>query len=382
MKIRLFIILVIFTLASCKTVTTNRSFQLAVKPQFLDESILGKPLNIETVEQVFSLSKKQKKHFLKHFNKNKNLRPNDRVFEYLQEHLKKFNYYSDTLIASESLAQNSGNCLSLAILTNSLANIANIDIRYEMVKTKPVFQKANDILLQSQHIRAVLFNAKIVEGKNASKYKTSITVDYFPSEGTETLRWVDKEEFFSLFYINKAAESIALNKIILAYWYTKKSLELKPSNVQAISMMGVIHNRLGYPGHAEKWYKYGLNLGKDDFELLHNYYSLLMRSGRENEAKKIAIKLEGHDTNNPFDWIDLGDDAFSNENYTLAIKFYRKAMVMAKYLHEPYARIARSEYMLGNPIGARKAMKKALKNTHKQEFLSIYQAKYELFSKQ
>ena len=145
--------------------------------------------------------------------------------------------------------------------------------------------------------------------------------------------------------------------------------------------MGVIHNRLGYPDYAEKWYLYGLSFGKDEFEILHNYYSLLLRLGRENEANEIAIRLEKYDTNNPFDWIGLGDDAFLAKNYKLAIKLYKKAMNMAKYLHEPYAGIARSQYMLGNPKGARRAIKKALENTHKQDYLTVYQAKYELFSK-
>ncbi|MBL4660073.1 MAG: hypothetical protein JKY19_06935 [Alcanivoracaceae bacterium] len=381
MKIRLFIILIILSLTHCKTATTNKIIQLMAKPPFLDESILGDQPQIKSVEQVFSLNPIQRKDFLKSYQDNKNLHPSRRILGYLQDHLKSFNYYSDTLIASDTLAQNSGNCLSLAILTKSLVDIAGIGIRYEMVKTTPVFQKANDILLSSQHVRAVLYDTQIDKGTIPSKFRKSITIDYFPSEGTQTLRWIDEEEFFSLFYINKAAEALTLDQITLAFWYIKEALHLKPSNVQAISMMGVIHNRLGYPEYAEKWYLYGLSLGKDEFELLHNYYSFLLRSGREKEAKVIAIRLEKYDTDNPFDWIALGDDAFNDKNYILAIKLYKKAMIMANYLHEPYAGIARSEYMLGNPKDARKAMKKALENTHKQDILTVYQAKYELFSR-
>jgi len=372
---------IILSLTSCKTVTNKKSFQLVVKPQFLDESILGEPPKMQTIKEILSLNTTQKNDFLKNYQSNNNLRPSLRVLEYLQQHLKNFNYYSDTLIASEALAQNSGNCLSLAILTKSLVDIAGIGIRYEMVNTMPVFQKTNDILLKSQHIRAVLYDTQIVKGTLPGKFKNSITIDYFPSEGTHTLRWVEEEEFFSYYYINKAADALTLGQTTLAFWYIKEALDIKPSNVHAISMMGVIHNRLGYPEYAEKWYLYGLALGKDEFELLHNYYSLLKRLGREKEAMEIAIRLEKYDSDNPFDWIGLGDDAFNDKNFKLAIKLYKKAVSMANYLHEPYAGIARSEYMLGNPKGARKAMKKALENTHKQDYLSVYQAKYELFSK-
>jgi len=381
MNIRLIVILIILILTSCAPVMTNKTIQAMGKPRLLDESVLGAAPQIQLLDEVFSLSLNQQEDFLKSYHRNKNLQPRHRIFTYLQEHLKSFNYYSDTLIASDSLAQNSGNCLSLAILTKSLVDLAGIGIRYEMVKTTPVFQKTNDILLSSQHVRAVLYDSPIENGTVPDTYKKSITIDYFPSEGTKTLRWIDEKEFFSLFYINKAAEALTLGKTKIAFWYLKEALNLKPSNTQAISMMGIIHNRLGYPDYAEKLYLYGLNFGKNEFELLTNYHSLLRRLGREKKAQEIALRLQQYDADNPFDWVGLGDEAYNNKNYSLAIKFYKKAASMASYLHEPYAGIARSKYMLGNPKGARNAIKKALENTHKQEVLNVYQAKYELFNK-
>ncbi len=351
------------------------------KPPLLDESTLKPRPDIPAIDKVITLADQQKKDFLDSYHSDESL-PSHRVFNYMRDHLKNFNYYSDTLTASEALADSSGNCLSLAILTKSLADLAGIGIRYEMVKTPPFFQKSNDILLSSQHIRAVLYNSTIEPGTIPSKKAKSITIDYYPSEGPNTLRWVEEIEFFSLFYTNKAAEAIAKNNMDTAYWYLKEALNTKASNIQAINMMGIIYSRKGLNDQAEQWYLYGLSFGRDQFDLLKNYYALLKRLERRQDAERIAEQLSQYDTDNPFDWVELGDDAYKEKRYKLAIKYYKKASIMAKYLHEPYAGIARSQYMLGNTKSAYKAMKAALKNTHKGDVLAVYQAKYNILNRQ
>lgn len=381
MKNSVYLLVVLCCLCACQKPTQYRSLQLMSKPPLLDESILKPRPEIPVIEKVISLTDQQKNDFLKSYG-NDDALPSLRVFNYMSNHLTKFNYYSDTLTASEALAESSGNCLSLAILTKSLADLAGIGIRYEMVRTPPVFQKSNEVLLSSQHIRAVLYNSPVEPGTLPSTVTKSITIDYYPSEGTDTLRWVDEKEFFSLFYTNKAAESLAYNNLDDAYWYLKEALKIKASNVQAINMMGIIYGRKGLFDGAEQWYLYGLNFGRDQFDLLKNYYALLKRMDRKQDAERIAQQLSQYDTNNPFDWIALGDDAYQDKHYKKAIKYYKKAAIMAKYLHEPYAGIARSQYMMGNKKSAYKAMKLALKNTHKGDVLAVYQAKYNLLNEE
>ena len=108
----------------------------------------------------------------------------------------------------------------------------------------------------------------------------NITIDYYPTDGTRTLRWVKEDEFYSFYYTNKAAELLAKNRVSDAYWYLKEALSIKESNSQAINMMGVIHARFDFNDMAEQWYQYGLNLGRGEFDLLKNYYRLLKKMNR------------------------------------------------------------------------------------------------------
>lgn len=383
MKIKLVYLIALLILTGCKTTVQHKAhFTQVTRPQVADELSLGSRPEIPRMKHVLDLSQKQKDLFLDYFNNNSKDYPSLRVYKYMQSHLQSASYSNITLPASEVLSQNSGNCLSLAILTKSLADVANIEIRYQMVKVPPVFQKSNDIIVSSQHIRSVLYNRKLEKDEIPGRKIKSFAIDYNPSELTKTLRWVSEDEFFSLYYTNRAAELLTENKINDAYWYLNESLKLKGSNIQSINMMGIVHNRLGYKNLAEEWYVYGLGFNTDQFEILKNYYALLKKMNRGQEAKKIALQLSQYNVENPFEWITLGDNAFDNKNYQLAIKNYKKASDLAKYLHEPYAGIARSQFMLGNTKKAYKAMKAAIKNTNKDEVLSIYQAKYESLSSQ
>lgn len=359
------------------------------KPPLLDSAFANidetKAEAIISINDVFALTQSQEKDFFEKYNSPKysNLTPNRRIGEYLENHLENFNFHSDTLIATNSLAKDLGNCLSLAILTKSLSKLADVEIAYQLVETPPVYQKENGLLLSSQHVRTVLYNSTDAPiGSLTHLFRGKIYIDYFPSAGTRFLRKVDENEFFSMFYRNKAVEAMIANKLNIAFANLKKALAFKQDDGQAINIMAVLHQKVNQFEYAEKLYLYGLKYSKDKFELLNNYHSLLERLNRHDEAKKIAHNLESYVDPNPFKWVALGDKAYHAKDYYAAISYYRKATKMAEYLHEPHAGIARSHYMLGNIQMAQVSMNKALKNSHREQTISLYQRKYELFSKQ
>ena len=103
--------------------------------QHLGSKVFGKPANIIPVEKIFELTDVQKRNFLVLFNSIEyaDEKPNLRIFSYMERYLSDFNFYSDTLIAKESLSQGQGNCMSLAILAKSFANLAGLnDIAYQL----------------------------------------------------------------------------------------------------------------------------------------------------------------------------------------------------------------------------------------------------------
>ncbi|TDR17503.1 Tfp pilus assembly protein PilF [Marinicella litoralis] len=358
--------------------------QYQVKNNFSEQDIFqdglfGPPASILSMDEVFALTEDQKQDFLKHFHSKeyRDLSDSQRIFKYLKNKLEYFNFHSETLIATDAMALNSGNCMSLAILTRALSKLTHVGISYELARTPPVFQREGNLELNSQHIRTVIFNKTTKTTKQFVRPNDKVKIDYFSTAGSRTLRSVKKEEFHSLFYSNRAAEAMIRNESNRAYWLIKEALKIKPDNLIAINMLGVLYHRIGEEVYAENTYRYGLSHGGDQLELLNNYHKFLLQAGRNEEALIIAQTLENYDDPDPFKWIDLADAEFREGNYHNAIKFYEKAQELASYLHQPYAGIAKANFQLGRNNRAIKAMQMAIENSHRFQTTSIYQAKYD-----
>ncbi len=348
------------------------------------DELFSSPAKVETQHQIYSLSVQQKEDFLSKYESvgYQKYRPNERIYKYLRKRLENFNFYSDTSVAKETLAANQGNCLSLAILTKTLADIAKVDIGYQLVETPALYQKESGILLGSQHIRTVLYNPKKELAKGYYVLmRGSVTVDYFPSSGTRTLRKVNQDEFFAMYYRNRAAEAIVEGDVERAYWLTLEALKVNKDDAQAINMMAIIHAKLNHNKKAEEFYRYGLQFGIEKFELLSNYHNFLKKLKREDEALAIVEELQKYDDPNPFKWIQLADNAFEKKEYHSSLRLYKKAASMADYLHQPFAGIAKTHYILGNKSSALRAFKKAIENSHQEKMAALYQAKYDLLKR-
>jgi len=342
------------------------------------------PPSIVSVKEVYALTEEQKEHFLKQFNSQSymSVEPHNRIYKYLETNLSNFNYYADTFTASESLAQNKGNCLSLAILTKSLADLANVDASYQLVETAPVFSRKGNIVLSSQHIRTILY-APIDIAPDPDEilvFRGRIFVDYFPSYNTRVLRTVDELEFKSMYYTNKAAEHLIIGDNKTAYWHLKKALDLKPNHSHAINMMALLYERVGDFNYAERLFKYGIDYSDENLDVLNNYHSLLKQQGRTKEAEKLAIEIGRKNDTNPFKWISLGNSAYNSREYKKAVRYYRRASKIAPYLHESFAGISRSKFQLGAPEQAKKAMNKALENSMDSNLQKLYRAKLDMLT--
>ncbi len=109
----------------------------------------------------------------------------ERVYGYLRSITMYFGYQGDTFTAERALQNESGNCLSLAILTTALANLAGVETAYQLVDSAPVFESHKSIVYRGQHVRTKLFPAKS-ERVRRIKFvpgRSGLLVDYFPTGG-------------------------------------------------------------------------------------------------------------------------------------------------------------------------------------------------------
>jgi len=357
---------------------------LAPDPPIIESLYKIPSKNTVTLSDIYTLSDIQENQFLALYNSSdyRSLLPNKRISRYLQENMEGFSFHADTLTASQSIDRKQGNCLSVAIVTKALADLVNVKVQFELVTTPPIYQKAGDVILISQHVRTLLLAPKFDELPSyIPQWRSYVRIDFNPSSGSYRLRNVEELEFHTMYYTNKSAEALGNNNDALAFWYLRQSLLLNKSEPQTINLLAILHDRAGHKDYAEQIYQYGLKYSGENFELLHNYYQLLEEQNRNDDAQVIAKRLKKYYDPNPYKWIDMGNKEFLANNFSSAIDYYKKANKMADYLHEGFAGIARSQYSLGNLRSAKRAIKKAIENSHDQEIADAYRSEYERFQK-
>ncbi|WP_196140232.1 tetratricopeptide repeat protein [Aliikangiella sp. G2MR2-5] len=357
--------------------------QTYVPPVWLDAAPFGPEPEIIEVQDLFKLSAEQLEDFKQFSQRPEQLNepPNEVIANYLKGHLVNFNYYSDTLRAKDSLIQQQGNCLSLAIITKALANLNKVDIQYQLVETDPIYQKEGNVIVSSQHVRTKLLLPR--QANDANSYiifRGGTIVDYFPQRGSHLLRSVSENEFFGMYYRNKGAEAILKKDYNKAYWLARKTLSLYPTDPHGLNLIALTYYHKGLFEKAEAIYQEGIAKNDDKLDLLSNYYYLLKKLGKNETAKTIHAQIIQYDNQNPFRWISLANNAFNEKNYPLAKSYYRKARDLAPYLHEAYAGIAQSDIQMGNMKSAEKALEKALEKAHRRTKKELYQKKLELLS--
>ena len=350
-----------------------------------DASLFGEKPNIVDASDLFDLRESQKLAFLDFFNNpaQQATPAYERIYDYLLFTTSDFHFHSDTRTAAQVLDSSSGNCLSLAILTTALANLANVEIGYQLVDSTPVFERRGGVISKGIHVRSILYDPtwQPEEENVAALKRPGIRFDYFP-EDTERARLIGNltsAAYTAMYYSNVAGEALANGDIDSAFWYLLESLNQEPKNTIALNTMAIVYRRAGDVKMAEQIYKYGIDYLPENVSFLRNYHFLLKSQGRNAEAESISQSLARLDDRNPFNWVNAGRGALADGEHREAIKYFSQALEIAPYLHEAYALKAIAHLRMGDKKRGERELKHALENAQRQTTRSMYQAKLTMF---
>ena len=336
------------------------------------------PADIISVADIYQLSDVQQNAFqiyLDHPSR-QDMPVHRRVYEYLESATINFRYQGATYTAEEALQRTSGNCLSLAILTTALAQLAGVETGYQLIDSVPVFESQGNVVFRGQHVRTKLYETRHKDKEGLPPIsRGGLLVDYFAREGDRFISNLSEAEYQAMYYNNLASEAISREDYNAAFWLLRKVMELTPQSASAINSMAIVYRRAGHANRAEEIYKHGILHLPDKVSLLRNYRVLLLEQGRHDEAGIINTRLAELDESNPFDWLHAGQEAFESGDFIDAISLYEKAVEIAPYLHEGYAGMAKANYMLGNRTRATRELKKAQELSYQKSVQSLYQAK-------
>lgn len=335
-------------------------------------------VEVPEIPDLFYLDEQQKSAFTEYFNDpvNQSVKPNKRLFNYLDKILDGFHFQGQTYSASQALTLQAGNCLSLAILTTSLAQLVDLEFSYQRVNSAPVYHRYHNVMTLSSHVRTHLFEPLPEnEAGVIVVRRPALIIDYFPQSGNVSGDKVAYDDFVAMYYQNLAGEALIKEDYPLAYSLLYKGWQLAPENPETLNTLGVLFNKMGRHQDAENVYAYTLKQDKGTVNILSNYYLLLVQQERFDEAKILETSLEKINDDNPYRWFDIADRQYAKSNYSIALKYYKRALQEAPYLHEGHFGIAKVYYSLGMEKQAKESLTRALELTYVPQEQRLYQSK-------
>ena len=367
-------------LQACATEQLPPAVQEEALPDFGDSRRFGARPVIPTPEQLHRLTPEQEEAFLRYFHhpSRANVSQHQRLYQYLENMVDQFQYQAETLSASEVMSLQAGNCLSLAILTTALAQLVDLDIGYQLMDDQPVFEYQGSVVIKGVHISSIVYNpdyAKVTSAASRLGMSPGMRIDYFPELRGRFLANLDRNGYLALYYDNIASSAITAGDFDTAYWYLREALHYAPGHDASLNMLAIVNRNKGDAATAERIYRYGIARAEDKLSLLKNYQALLEWQGRAAEAEEIGRQLDTMEDPSPLHWLQLARNSQGSGDWQSAIRYYRRVLELAPYMHEVHLGLAQSYYSAGEFRNAEDALSEAISLASRASTRNLYKAK-------
>ena len=293
-----------------------------------------------------------------------------------------FTYSQHTRTAQETIDEAGGNCLSLTLLTTALANLAGVEVSYDLLNSDPTFALDNDVLVTSDHMRAVLLSDWDTDGEAIFSLRGRITIDFFDTQGMAFLENVSPQYQLSLYYSNRAVETMLEGNDALAFALAEKSLQIDPTNDSALNTLAIMHRRHGDVATAESLYRFGLiDSDRDSGVFYRNYLALLETQERFDDLAQLKTAYSNILKKHPLEWIRAGKKAYREGQFELAMRLYDRALEMVPDLHGVHLLSAKAAVALGKTDVGKEQLRLAMAASNTDGQSRLYQRKLAKFKK-
>lgn len=337
-------------LAACQ----QNSFQ-AVSPEtlFKDDLFQAVTTKIETPEQIFALPESTTAELQSLIRPVSSVQvKTDLLLNYLfSKKGSSLLYQNDvTLTAAQTLAARQANCLSLTILSYSLAQEIGLYAEFRDIKIPEYWTQNNGHSLLNGHV-----NLKIVGGKNVGmdghqtfdRFNYIIDFDMDNNKSHFPSRQLKKSQVISMFYNNKAAEAMVYGHTDLAYVYLKAAVAADPQAAENWNNLAVLYRQKQHYELAEKAYVLAGQLAPQQLNPKANLALLYEAMGQTEKAAQLSNYVILKRSQNPYYHIMLGNESLRAGQADSAIRHYKKGLALDKKSSEAMFGLAKAHLSLG-----------------------------------
>lgn len=347
--------------------------------QLFKDSAFARPEGLLTPAQIFELTPAMREYVAKVRQNLGGRNAHEALFEalYRRDQLR-IEYDSEiTRTAAQAFEARMGNCLSLVIMTASLARELGLSVQFQRVTGEETWSRAGSLYLNNGHVNLVL-------GKPAAEIRPGmydraqyVTVDFLPPADADRLEKepIDERTIVAMFMNNRSAESLVQGKLDMAYWWARNAMEYEPSFMHAHNTLAIVYQRHNMLDDAERVLRAALQRDPRSTVTLFNLVQVLTDQGRKEEALVVKAELERLEPQPPFYYFNLGRKAMDEGDYRRARGLFARELERAPYYHEFHFWMAKAAFEMGDLKTADKHMRLAMSNSTTRGDHDLYAGK-------
>jgi tetratricopeptide (TPR) repeat protein len=275
--------------------------------------------------------------------------------------------------AREAFEARAGNCLSLVVMTAALANELGLDVRFQTVAIDEAWERSGDLHFFIGHVNMML-GPRPLSGWGWSGVEW-LTIDFLPNHRRTHNITISQERVLAMYMNNKAAESLATNRLDDAYAWARAAALQDDQFMASFNTLGVIYQRRGALAEAEQALRHVLKVERENVHAMGNLVLVLKRQGREDDATVLAAELRRLQPVAPFAYFKEGLQALDARDYRRARQLFEREISRAADYHEFHFWLAVALVNLGETDNARKHLEQALENSTTREQSALYAGK-------
>jgi len=260
--------------------------------------------------------------------------------------------YSDssTYTAEETFKHRTGNCLYYTAMFIVMARYAGLSAH---------FQEVNDYSNWTKRENTVVFNRHINASVQVAGRRIEVDFNFSTDKKLRRTRIVGDQRAQAHYYNNIGAEALMVKNYARAESLFKKAINLGQGFSPPWTNLGLLYQYTGKPELAERSYKKAISLDKRDFTAQLNLSKLYKLQGNRKKAEEVKKRIEKYLRKNPFYHYSLGQRAFKEGKFRLAVQHYRRAIKRDSREQEFYVKLAAAYFELRSYKAAEKYLKKA-----------------------
>lgn len=220
--------------------------------------------------------------------------------------------------AAEAFARRRANCLSLVNLYIGMARHYGLQVQYQTIQIRPVWNRRGEIMVLSEHINAM--------GRLSPTNR--YIVDFTPEVRLQqqTARLISDREATALFFNNLAVEHLVAGEHEQALEQLRYALAVDPELAIAWNNMGSVMTRLDEPALAEYSLRKAADIDRNNASAYNNLARLYFEQGETEKAERYRRAVEAYNRRNPYYHYMLGNLAYEDGDFEAARNHFQEAI--------------------------------------------------------